>query len=89
MVLRQSFVRVPIGIGIGLLASIGLARVLQGLLFGIKATDSLTFAVVAILNDIRVGGVPATGGARGECRTGCCAADGIKFDTSTRVAAPE
>ena len=49
MVLRQSFVLVAIGIGIGLLASIGLTRVLQGLLFGIKATDSLTFVVVAIL----------------------------------------
>jgi hypothetical protein len=46
MVLRQSFVLVATGIGIGLLASIGLTRVLQGLLFGIKATDSLTFAVV-------------------------------------------
>jgi putative ABC transport system permease protein len=50
MVLRQSFVLAAIGIGIGLLASIGLTRVLQGLLFGIKATDSLTFAaVVAIM----------------------------------------
>lgn len=49
MVLRQSFVLVAIGIGIGLLASIGLIRVLQGLLFGIKATDSLTFAVVVAI----------------------------------------
>ena len=49
MVLRQSFVLVAIGIGIGLLASIGLTRVLQGLLFGIKATDSLTFAVVVAI----------------------------------------
>jgi putative ABC transport system permease protein len=50
MVLRQSLALVAIGIGLGLPASIGLTRVLQGLLFGIKATDSLTFAaVVAIL----------------------------------------
>ena len=49
MVLRQSFVLVAIGIGIGLLASIGLTRVLQGLLFAIKATDSLTFAVVVAI----------------------------------------
>jgi hypothetical protein len=49
MVLRQSFVLVAIGIGIGLLASIGLTRVLQGLLFGIKATDSLAFAVVVAI----------------------------------------
>jgi putative ABC transport system permease protein len=52
MVLRQSFVLVAIGIGIGLLASIGLTRVLQGLLFGIKATDSLTFAVVVAISMI-------------------------------------
>ena len=50
MMLRQSFVLVAMGIGIRLLASVGLTRVLQGLLFGIKATDALTFAaVVAIL----------------------------------------
>ena len=52
MVLRQSFVLVAIGIGIGLLASIGLTRVLQGLLFGIKATDLLTFAVVVAISMI-------------------------------------
>ena len=32
-------------------------------------------------DDVRVGGAPAAGGARGECRSGFCAADGIKFDT--------
>lgn len=52
MVLRQSFVLVGIGNGIGVLASIGLTRVLQGLLFGIKATDSLTFAVVVAISMI-------------------------------------
>ena len=46
MVLRQSLLLVAIGIAIGLLASFGLTRVLQGLLFGITPTDSLTFAVV-------------------------------------------
>jgi putative ABC transport system permease protein len=49
MMLRQSFVLVAMGIGIGLLASVGLTRVLQGLLFGIKATDSLTFAAVVAI----------------------------------------
>jgi predicted permease len=49
MTLRQSFVLVATGIGIGLLASVGLTRVLQGLLFGIKATDSLTFAAVVAI----------------------------------------
>jgi predicted permease len=46
MVLRQSVLLVAIGVAIGLLASFGLTRVLQGLLFGITPTDSLTFAVV-------------------------------------------
>ncbi len=46
IVLRQSLVLVAIGIAIGLLASFGLTRLLQGLLFGIAPTDSLTFAVV-------------------------------------------
>jgi putative ABC transport system permease protein len=49
MVLRQSLALVAIGIGIGLLVSFGLTRVLQGLLFGIKASDSLTFAVVVAI----------------------------------------
>jgi putative ABC transport system permease protein len=49
MVLRQSLVLVAMGIGIGLLASFGLTRVLQGLLFGVKATDALTFTVVVAI----------------------------------------
>jgi predicted permease len=37
------------GLAIGLLASIGVARVLDGLLYGISAADPLTFAVVPIV----------------------------------------
>ena len=34
---------------IGVLAALGLTRVLQGMLFGITATDPSTFAVVVLL----------------------------------------
>jgi putative ABC transport system permease protein len=45
----EHYVLVAMGIGIGLLASVGLTRVLQALLFGIKATDSLASAAVAAI----------------------------------------
>ncbi|HEV2616617.1 MAG TPA: ABC transporter permease [Candidatus Acidoferrales bacterium] len=37
------------GAGIGILAALGLTRLMAGLLFGISATDPLTFAAVAIV----------------------------------------
>ena len=37
------------GIVIGLLASVGVTRVLENLFFGVTATDTITFAVVALL----------------------------------------
>ncbi|HEX3249954.1 MAG TPA: ABC transporter permease, partial [Pyrinomonadaceae bacterium] len=38
-----------IGIGLGLLGAVGITRVMQALLFGISATDWVTFAAVSIL----------------------------------------
>lgn len=38
-----------IGIGIGLLGALGITRVMQTLLFGVSATDWLTFTAVALL----------------------------------------
>jgi putative ABC transport system permease protein len=38
-----------IGIGIGLLGALGITRVMQTLLFGVSATDWLTFTAVAML----------------------------------------
>jgi putative ABC transport system permease protein len=48
-VLVQGLRSALIGIGVGLLASFGLTRFLQSLLFAVKPVDPLTFAVAALL----------------------------------------
>ena len=47
MVLRQGAVLAGIGIGIGLVAAFGLTRLMEAMLFGVSATDPLTFGGVA------------------------------------------
>ena len=49
MILGQGFRLAVVGVGLGLLAAIALTRLLKGLLFGISASDPLTFAAVALL----------------------------------------
>ncbi len=49
MILRQGFVLVLIGIGIGMAAALGLTRYLADLLFGIKPADPVTYGSVALL----------------------------------------
>ena len=49
MMLAHGFRLAVAGVGLGLLAAIALTRLLKGLLFGISASDPLTFAVVALL----------------------------------------
>jgi putative ABC transport system permease protein len=53
LVIRQAMTVVLIGLGLGLLGAFVLARVLSsvlaGLLFGVRAADPLTFALVALL----------------------------------------
>ena len=49
LILRQGVALTAIGIVIGLAAAYGLTRVLAGLLFGVKATDPLTFSMVAAI----------------------------------------
>jgi predicted permease len=49
LVLRQGAILAVLGIIIGLAASFALTRALSSLLFGVSATDTLTFAAVAIL----------------------------------------
>jgi putative ABC transport system permease protein len=49
MVLRQGFRLTALGLLIGLAAAYALTRYIEGLLFGVGATDPLTFAGIALL----------------------------------------
>ena len=49
MILGQGVRLVGTGVVIGLAAAFGLTRLLAGLLFGVKAGDPLTFAMVAVI----------------------------------------
>jgi putative ABC transport system permease protein len=49
LVLGQGMKLAGIGLAIGLLASLALTRLMKGLLFGVSATDPVTFAAIALL----------------------------------------
>src|SRR5580658_8353929 len=49
LVVRQGMLLTGIGLAIGLFASLGLNRLLANLLFGVKTTDPVTYAAVAII----------------------------------------
>jgi putative ABC transport system permease protein len=49
MVFRQGFKLTALGLLIGLAAAYALTRYMQSLLFGVKPTDPLTFAAIALL----------------------------------------
>ena len=49
LILGQGLKLAIVGVALGLLAAIAFTRLLQGLLFGINASDPLTFAVLAVL----------------------------------------
>ena len=47
LVVRHGMLLTAIGLGIGLAVAFGITRVMAGLLFGIGATDPITFTFVA------------------------------------------
>jgi ABC-type antimicrobial peptide transport system permease subunit len=49
LVLAQGFKLAAIGVMLGLLIAFGLTRVLASLLFGVKASDPMTFIAVAVI----------------------------------------
>jgi predicted permease len=49
LVLTDGVKMAGFGVGVGLLASLGLTRLLTGLLYGVSTTDPLTFFVIAVL----------------------------------------
>jgi ABC-type antimicrobial peptide transport system permease subunit len=48
IVVRQGLLISSIGVGVGLVAAFGLTRLMGALLFGVSATDALTFGVLAV-----------------------------------------
>jgi ABC-type antimicrobial peptide transport system permease subunit len=49
MVVRQGMTLTIVGVGVGVLGALALTRVMQSLLFGVTATDPLTFAGMSLL----------------------------------------
>jgi len=49
LVIRQAVVLVVMGIAVGLIAALGLTRVMASLLFGVSATDAVTYALLAVV----------------------------------------
>jgi putative ABC transport system permease protein len=49
MIIRQGMLLISLGIAVGLVASFALTRLLRKLLFGVSATDPLTFVAITVL----------------------------------------
>ena len=49
LIVKQGMTLVGIGVGIGIVGALGLARLMASLLFGVKASDPLTFAAATLV----------------------------------------
>ena len=49
MVIKQGMLLTVIGVAVGLAGALAVTRVMASLLYGVSATDSMTFAGVALL----------------------------------------
>jgi putative ABC transport system permease protein len=49
LVLRQALLLALVGVGLGLVVALALSRLVAGLLYGVSATDPLTFGAVGVL----------------------------------------
>ena len=49
LVVSQGMALVALGVGLGILVSLGASRLLSGLLFGVSPTDPVVFGVVVVL----------------------------------------
>jgi len=49
LVVRRGMIVALVGVGIGVAGALALTRLMKNLLFGVSATDPLTFASIALL----------------------------------------
>ncbi len=65
LIVRQGMILTGLGVVLGLIASLGLTRLMSNLLYGVSATDAITFlGVSALLSAVALLGVLAAGAPR-------------------------